>query len=392
MTHKILITLSYIINIIVFSLYGTQSPNILILSNQSKLMGGGLSYEMSLYYELINQGINTTIIHVNNKPLHHFFKKNNIPGNCCTFEDLKSKLFNVCKEKKISVIHTSSRKELLSAKAIKKYFPLKIVATLHMQTFDTTQLQLLSGVDGIITVNQNVVCKLEEIRKNSIYTLGKIIHIPVFFDEKSFQNIHLQGNAAEFFYQNWHITIDPTFPIITSIAHFYPNKNHKNHAVLIKAVNHLINECKKQVYLIFAGAGPEKEAMETLVNQLKLNQYIHFLGNVSKQSIPELLAHSTIKALTSSSEGTGIVLLEAAMLKKPLIGTRGTGMEQVIKDGQTGLLFENDNYLDLAEKLKYLLDNPLYAKELGINAYEYVTKNISNEINVKKYLSFIATL
>lgn len=54
---------------------------------------------------------------------------------------------------------------------------------------------------------------------------------------------------------------------------------------------------------------------------------------------------------------------------KPVIASRVGGVPHYVRDGETGLLFENENVEDLAEKLRALLRSPELQARLGQNGY-----------------------
>lgn len=369
----------------------SQKHNIIVVSYpEGNTLGGGFTYEISLYKALVKHGVDTELVVIKNPLAEQFLIKNNIPHHYCSIAELEETLLRVAKDKRSTIIHTSAREDCEIAQRVKQQLPVKIVATLHIESAHDEKIKLLAKTDGIIAVSERVARSLKNLREKEQWDLDKIIHIPPFFDDAPFRDIDSKVSSSKFVNDNFGITINNDMPIITSVAHFYSND--KNHTVLIKAIDLLINQYHMPCHLMLAGDGPRKESMMQLVHDLKLESYIHFLGNLDREYVPELLWHSTIKALTSDTEGTGVVLLEAAMLKKPLIGTRGTGMEVVIKDQETGLLFEKNNEHDLAAKLLLLLRNPLYAQELGEGAYTYVKKNLTNDVHIKTYLAFLTSL
>jgi glycosyltransferase involved in cell wall biosynthesis len=84
--------------------------------------------------------------------------------------------------------------------------------------------------------------------------------------------------------------------------------------------------------------------------------------------------------------------MEASLMKKPIIGTAIPGIKALISDGKTGLLFEKNNHLDLADKIAYLIENPAYAQKLGENAYAQTVANCITPVIEKKILSFFQHL
>ena len=152
------------------------------------------------------------------------------------------------------------------------------------------------------------------------------------------------------------------------------------------AVADLIHKRSINIQVMLAGQGQYLEKIKSLAKQLNVNKYVHFLGRTDL--IPELFYHSNIKVLASKSEAFGIVLLEAALMRCPLIGTSGTGMENVIKHGKTGLLFKKGDAQDLADKIENLLKDTKLQKQLSDNTFNFVCENFLPEIGLKKIIDF----
>lgn len=148
----------------------------------------------------------------------------------------------------------------------------------------------------------------------------------------------------------------------------------KGQDILIKA----LKECKnKGIDFVCNFVGGvydyDKESFEylqKLVNELDLKENINFLGN--RNDIPELLSNSDLFILPSRCEGLGLAILEAMASKIPVIASNVDGPAELITNEETGLLFESENYKDLAGKIKYLYDNRESMGVLVENAYKFV--------------------
>jgi len=75
--------------------------------------------------------------------------------------------------------------------------------------------------------------------------------------------------------------------------------------------------------------------------------------------------------LPSLAEGDPLVTLEAMASGKPVIGTRVGGIPHHIRDGWNGFLIDPANEQQLADKIKYLIDNPEERKSMGVNSRKY---------------------
>jgi glycosyltransferase involved in cell wall biosynthesis len=86
---------------------------------------------------------------------------------------------------------------------------------------------------------------------------------------------------------------------------------------------------------------------------------------VSDREKHDLLAASSALALPSRDDSFGIVLLEAWLHSKPVVGARAGGIPDVVEDGRTGLLVPYGDVPALAAVLARLLDRPGEAAAMG---------------------------
>jgi glycosyltransferase involved in cell wall biosynthesis len=77
------------------------------------------------------------------------------------------------------------------------------------------------------------------------------------------------------------------------------------------------------------------------------------------------LARADVFAHTSRWEGFGIVLLEAMLASVPVVATRVSAVPEIVVDGETGLLAEAGDALEIAAHLQSLLDDASQRDALG---------------------------
>ena len=149
----------------------------------------------------------------------------------------------------------------------------------------------------------------------------------------------------------------------------------------ILSIKELIDLGYNNVKLNIAGRGNQDYISELngLVKNLKLDSNIKFLGYIS--NMKELRRNMDIELVCSKKEAFGRVTVEAMMSMMPVIGSNTGGTKELIKDGFNGLLYEQGNYHDLANKIKYLLENKDKIKEMGTNAYNFAKENFTAKKN-----------
>ena len=89
--------------------------------------------------------------------------------------------------------------------------------------------------------------------------------------------------------------------------------------------------------------------------------------------------HADIILVCSRNEAFGRIILEAMLLRKPVIATNSGGTPELIKDGFNGLLYEVGNYHQLAEKIEYLIEHNHKMEELGEHGYAFAKKEFTKE-------------
>jgi phosphatidylinositol alpha-1,6-mannosyltransferase len=153
----------------------------------------------------------------------------------------------------------------------------------------------------------------------------------------------------------------------------------KGHRYVIEAVRILKDEFPDILYLII-GKGKEQERLKSLIKKYNLEEHVKLLGFIANEKLPEYYALCDLFILNSTIapngdiEGFGIVLVESGLMGKPVIGTRGCGITEVIDDCKTGILIDMDNYQQTAEAIKSLLSDELFMKRMGENFYLKASK------------------
>jgi glycosyltransferase involved in cell wall biosynthesis len=119
------------------------------------------------------------------------------------------------------------------------------------------------------------------------------------------------------------------------------------------------------ISFVFAGDGPERAAMTSVLDAANLLPRCRFLGNVPNSAMPDIYRAVDMSVLPSLKEATSITGLESMATALPLIGTRVGGIPAIIADGETGILVPPRDPAALAEAMARLAGDDALRQRLG---------------------------
>lgn len=158
----------------------------------------------------------------------------------------------------------------------------------------------------------------------------------------------------------------------------------KDHPTLIKAFS-LLADNNPHYELHIAGDGTTLESLIKLVKDLKLENKVFFNGLLNEAELLNFMGTLDIYIHATFGETLSNSILQAMACGLPIVASDVKGVNNLITDGLSGLLYESENINQLMEKIQYLIINSSSARELGDFARIEVEKHYSNEIMSLKY-------
>lgn len=116
--------------------------------------------------------------------------------------------------------------------------------------------------------------------------------------------------------------------------------------------------------LVVAGGG-DRERYEQLAVRLGVERSVHWLGVT--RDVPLVMALAEALVFPSSYEAFPLVALEAAASGLAILATPVNGVRELIADGESGLLIEQDPR-SIAAALQRLAENPMLLERMGAAA------------------------
>lgn len=117
--------------------------------------------------------------------------------------------------------------------------------------------------------------------------------------------------------------------------------------------------------------------LRRLVAELGVEANVFFLGWIANMAA--LIRACDIAILPSRTEGLPRSVLEAMVVRKPVVATPVGGVGDCITEGRTGLLIPVDDDAALADRLQRLIQNPTETEAMVSRAYQHVCDHFDPE-------------
>ncbi len=145
-------------------------------------------------------------------------------------------------------------------------------------------------------------------------------------------------------------------PYVLVLARLVPQKGID---CAVRAFHRLSQDGLLSHDLLIGGDGSERETLQQLVKDLKMQQRIELLGRVDRPTSSALMNGCAFYLLPSrGDEGLPMVLVEAMASGKAVVATHVGGIPEVVVDGETGLLVERGDQDALCSALRRLIQVP----------------------------------
>ena len=247
---------------------------------------------------------------------------------------------------KPDIIHTHGSKTTSIINVIKKFLPIKHVATAHGIKNKTS---VYKKATKLITVSQMV--------KESIEASSVVInnwYPPIVQDKKSLNNDY-----------------------VLAVGRL---EKVKGFDLLIKSWINIKDN------LIIIGSGKEYDSLINLISQHNLDTKIQIIDEMSQEDLADYYKNASMLVISSRSEGGPRVALEALYQEIPVISTNVGHMAEILPKE---LLAEPDNLESLKDLIEAYVGNENYSQD---SIYEYIKQEFSGISQSKKILNIYREL
>ncbi|MBO5957363.1 MAG: glycosyltransferase [Bacteroidales bacterium] len=161
----------------------------------------------------------------------------------------------------------------------------------------------------------------------------------------------------------------------------------KGYSRLVYILGELKNNITQDWQLYLLGQGEEKQLIENIILENKLQEHIHLLGY--DMNPYKYVSKMDLFICSSYAEGYSTAVTESIVVGTPVITTECSGMSEILGDSQAGIIVENSD-----DGLRYILKDLLTGKidldTLKVNAIK--RSNYFNQSNIKEFEDVINEL
>ena len=186
--------------------------------------------------------------------------------------------------------------------------------------------------------------------------------------------------------------IDPERPLLVQVSRF---DRFKDPIGVIRAYQLVRKVAPVQLVLAGGGATDDPEGKEVLDDVMEAAEgdpdiHVLLLPSNSHKTINALQRIADIVIQKSTREGFGLTVTEGLWKGKPVIGGDVGGIRIQVTNHQTGFLV--NTYEGAAHRIRYLLQHPKRAMEMGNAAREFVRENFLLTRHLRDYLALMLTI
>ncbi len=163
-----------------------------------------------------------------------------------------------------------------------------------------------------------------------------------------------------------------------------------------KGIHHLLREFAKAVteqpnlFLTLIGEGNLREELKQYADSLGIHEHLRWLG--WQQDLSFYYAEAVAVIFPSiGMESFGLVMTESMSRARPVIATNRGHAPCLVRQEQTGLLYDPLQEGALARCMIKLANQPEFAQQLGENAYQHIRQVMDNELILKQHLQCYQT-
>jgi serine/alanine adding enzyme len=287
-----------------------------------------------------------------------------------------SRMLRLCRDRNVSIWHGHDYKSDALGLLLRRFHSMKLVSTVHGWGVRSRKTPLYHAIDRYsLKSYDRVICVSDRLLSECLSVgvpIGNCCEVDNAIDLTNYESLPAKEAAKV------QLGIDPELPTVVAVGRL---SQEKAFDILIRAFDDLL-ETGLDATLVIAGDGPERAALQQLIESLGREGSVRLTGHVADPRT--IYAAADAFALSSLSEGLPNSLLEAMACEVSVVATTVGAIPNVITDDFNGLLVPPGEIAPLALALTRLLSNSVLQEQLATNGRSTIEQRYSFERRMQK--------
>lgn len=293
------------------------------------------------------------------------------------------RLIKFIRENRFDLIHTHLTYSDIWGRIAARLTGARVVSTLHVAKFSARNMRegrtdIIERLADLVRRNLGgpVIAVSDSLKarfRDKGYSNGRVVTVRNGINLKEFELPH-EFSREE---QRAKLGLPLSSPVIVCVSAL---REGKGHTLLLDAAAELADE-KPEIRILIVGGGPLEPELRRHAQEKNLEDKVVFTG--TRTDIAELLAVGDVFVLPSENDSLPTAFFEAMALFLPTIGLRSGGVPEIVSNGETGIVVDSSDKLDLADAMRKLINDPPLAREMGANGRRRVEAEFSSDMWVR---------
>ena len=253
---------------------------------------------------------------------------------------------------------------------------------------------LAASISNSALANANIFSKILRFSESINFKYADYI---VVYSPSLLEKWKLQSYAHKILIAHEHFLDFNTFTVTTPLADRPPLIGYIGRLSGEKGVQHFAQALpavlngREDLRVLIGGDGELKESIAASLQEQGVTARVELPGWISHDNLPTYLNQLRLLVLPSYTEGLPNIMLEAMACGTPVLATPVGAIPDVIIDGKTGFIMENNSPECIAENVKRALDSP-DLERIAENGRRFVEENFTFEKTVENWKEILQSI
>jgi glycosyltransferase involved in cell wall biosynthesis len=278
-------------------------------------------------------------------------------------------LIRLCREEQVTIWHGHDYKSNSLGLLLKRFWPMRLVTTVHGWIDNTRRLSLYNTIDRFALRHyERVVCVSENLRQRCLEAgirPERCLVIENGIDLDYYRRTQSTAEAKQ------RVGIAPNRLVVGAVGRLSLEKGFD---LLIQAIGRLVEQ-RVDVQLVVVGEGDQRANLEREIVRLGLTDRVLLAG--FRSDTLDWYQAMDVYCLSSLTEGLPNVVLEAMALEVPVVATKVAGVPDLLGQGASGVLVDPGDVAALTAALARVLADEAGRRRFGEAGRHTVENNYS---------------